>query len=85
VVDFGDALLDACPADQFAEVMTEAEMLASAFAPRGRGRQIDELAESLRMGAARLEAGRAHVCRLAAALRRLARGERPIARSGPAA
>jgi hypothetical protein len=74
VVDFDEALLDACPPEALAQVMTEAQMLARAFAPDGRARQIEELAGSLQSGVRHLAAGRAHARLLAAALRRLARG-----------
>lgn len=73
VVDFDEALLDACPAAALAEVMAEAALLAEAFAPQGRAAQIVELAASLQSGVRDLEFGRAHARLLAAALRRLAR------------
>lgn len=72
VVDFDEALLDACPTGQLAELMAEAALLAEAFAPEGRGAQIVALAGSLQSGVRDLEFGRAHARLLAAALRRLA-------------
>jgi hypothetical protein len=77
VVDFDEALLDACSADELAEIMTEAAMLAEAFAPEGRAEQIAAMARSLQSGVRDLEIGRAHARLLAAALRRLARGAGP--------
>lgn len=73
VIDFEQALLDACPAAERRELMIEAGMLAEAFAPRGRRPQIEALARTLCSGARDLDFGRAHARRLAAALRRLAR------------
>ena len=74
VVDFDEALLDACPPAQLAELMSEAAMLSEAFAPDGRAAQIETLACSLQSGVRDLEIGRAHARLLAAALQRLARG-----------
>lgn len=73
VVDFDEALLDACPPDQLAEVMAEARLLADAFAPEGRAAERANLAGSLQSGVRDLEFGRAHARLLAAALHRLAR------------
>jgi hypothetical protein len=73
VVDFDEALLDACPADELAELMREAELLAQAFAPEGRAAQIRAVAGELQSGVRHLERGRRHAVHLAAALRRLAR------------
>jgi hypothetical protein len=72
VVDFDEALLDACPARQRDELMAEAAILAQAFAPRGRAAQIEGLARSLQSGVRDLEFGRAYARLLAAALHRLA-------------
>jgi hypothetical protein len=73
VVDFDEALLDACPRHRLVEVMTEAALLASAFAPEGRMAEIRSLASSLQAGVRDLEMGRAHARLVAAALRRMAR------------
>jgi hypothetical protein len=73
VVDFGDAVLQACPAEERIEVMTEAAMVAKAFAPQGRPAQIEALAQELRTGAREHWRGRRRLLSLAAALRRLAR------------
>lgn len=73
VVDFDEALLDACPPERLDEVMAEAELLTQAFAPDGRAAQIEALARSLQSGVRDLEFGRAAARLLAAALRRLAR------------
>ncbi|HKR89046.1 MAG TPA: hypothetical protein VJS38_12820 [Phenylobacterium sp.] len=72
VVDFDEALLDACTPAQLDEVMAEAELLTQAFAPDGRAAQIEALARRLQSGVSDLEFGRAHARLLAAALRRLA-------------
>jgi plasmid stabilization system protein ParE len=74
IVDFGEAALDACPAGRQVELMTEATMLASAFAPKRRAAEIRSLARSLRSGVHDQEMGRAHAWLVAAALRRLASG-----------
>ena len=76
VVDFDEALLDACLPEPLAELMAEAALLAEAFAPDGHATRIDTLARSLQSGVRDLEKGRAHARLLAAALRRLARAAR---------
>jgi len=73
VVDFDEALLDACAPEQLAEVMAEARLLADAFAPEGQAAERATLARSLQSGVRDLEFGRAHARLLAAALHRLAR------------
>jgi hypothetical protein len=74
IVDFDEALLDACPEDVRSDLMSEASLLAQAFAPEGRREQLEEMALALTAGSRDEEMGRAHARRLAAALRRLARG-----------
>jgi hypothetical protein len=74
VVDFDEAMLDACPSDVRADLLTEAAMLAQAFAPQGRADELKALADSLSRGGRDAEIGRAHARQLAAALRHLARG-----------
>lgn len=74
IIDFEQALLDACPAAELNELMTEAEMLADAFAPSRRPAHVAALARSLDAGLRHLDHGRARARRLAAALRRLAKG-----------
>jgi hypothetical protein len=76
IIDFDEALLDACPEAERRQLMTEAAMLAQAFAPSGRAAKLDALAGELQSGVRDLEYGRAHARRLAAALRRLARDAR---------
>lgn len=73
VVDFDEALLDACEPAPLAELMAEATLLSEAFAPEGRAAQIETLARALQSGVRDLEIGRAHARLLAAALQRLAR------------
>jgi hypothetical protein len=73
VVDFDEALLDHCPAEELRDLMTEANLIAEVFAPRQRPREIARLAETVQSGVKELDFGRARARRLAAALRRLAR------------
>ncbi len=73
VIDFDDALLDACPADEKAELLTEARILAQAFAAEGGAGQLEEMAETLSSGFREAHMERAHARKLSAALKRLAR------------
>lgn len=73
VIDFDEALLDARPAEEKAELLTEARMLAQAFAPEGDLAQLERMALTLSSGARDAEMGRAHARKLAAALRHLIR------------
>lgn len=73
MIDFDAALLDARPADQRMELIAEASILAAAFAPQGRAREIERLARRLESGLRDLEMGRARAKLLAAALRQVAR------------
>lgn len=73
IIDFDEALLDACPADVRAELLTEARMLARAFAPDGRADQLEAMAQALSCGKRDGWMGRARARKMAAALRRLAR------------
>jgi hypothetical protein len=76
VIDFGEALIDACPPDEREELMTEADILAQAFAGGRGGEALEEMAEALSTGSRDAEMDRAHARKLAAALRRLARDAR---------
>jgi len=73
VIDFGEALIDACPADEREELMTEASILAQAFSAGPDGKALEEMAEALSAGGRDTDMGRAHARKLAAALRRLAK------------
>ena len=73
VIDFDEALLNACPPDVRTELMAEARLLAGVFAPGGPG-GLEQMAMQLSAGERDGEMHRAHARRLAAALRRLARG-----------
>lgn len=73
IIDFDEALLDACPAELRADLLTEASMLADAFAPEGRAEQLEAMATALSSGERDAEMGRMRARRLAAALRHLAR------------
>lgn len=76
VIDFGEALIDACPAGEREELMTEAKILAQAFASDAGGEVLEEMAEALSTGGRDAEMDRVHARKLAAALRRLAREAR---------
>lgn len=73
VIDFDDALLDSCPAEEKAELLTEARILAQAFANEGGVDELEEMAETLSSGFRDAEMERAHARKLSAALKRLAR------------
>lgn len=73
VIDFDDALLDSCPAEEKAELLTEARILAKAFANEGGVDELEEMAETLSTGFRDAEIERAHARKLSAALKRLAR------------
>ncbi|MDB5462041.1 MAG: hypothetical protein JWP28_2559 [Phenylobacterium sp.] len=73
VVQFDDALLDSCGPELRAELLTEASMLARAFAPEGRAEQLRAMAETLASGARDQEMDRTRARQLACALRCLAR------------
>jgi hypothetical protein len=74
IIDFDEALLEACPADLRAHLMIEASLLAEAFAPDGSADQLMAMADQLSSGVRDTEMGRPHARRLAAAMRHLARG-----------
>ncbi|RAK52826.1 hypothetical protein [Phenylobacterium deserti] len=73
IVDFDEALLQACPAELRAELISEANLLAQAFAPEGRPAQLEAMAVALTRGAQSPDMDRGRARRLAAALRALAR------------
>lgn len=72
IVDFDEALFDACAPGQRAELLREARLLAGVFAPGGVAAELREMAHQLSAGARDSEMQRAHARRLAAALKRLA-------------
>ena len=72
IVDFDDALLDACAPALRADLLREARLLAGVFAPGGVAGELREMAGQLSSGARDAEMERAHARRLAAALKRLA-------------
>lgn len=72
VVDFDEAVLNACSAQDRAELLKEAELLASVFAPRSAG-ELVRMAAQLSAGQRDAEMGRHHARRLAAALKRMAK------------
>ena len=72
IIDFDAALLDACPADERADLLTEARIVAQAFAKTGAAEELERMAQSLSAGGRDGEMDRAHARKLAAALRRLA-------------
>lgn len=73
VIDFDEALFESCPAEEKAELMTEARILAQAFAAEGGTGALEEMAETLSAGDRDAEMERAHARKLSAALKRLAR------------
>ena len=73
IVDFDEALLDACPAQQRADLMAEAELLVGVFAPGRDAAVLEGIAVQLSAGHRDAEMNRAHARRLAAALKRIAR------------
>jgi hypothetical protein len=75
IIDFDEALLDSCTPELRAELLTEAAMLAQAFAPEGRAEQLEAMADSLSAGKRDGWMHRARARRMAAALRRLARDQ----------
>lgn len=72
IVDFDDALLDACPPEERAELMIEARILAHALGEAG-GAALETLANDLSVGVRDEEMDRAHARKLSAAIHRLAR------------
>jgi hypothetical protein len=73
VVQLDDVMLEACGPVLRAQLMTEATMLAEAFAPEGRAEQLRAMAATLASGARDEEMDRERARRLACALRCLAR------------
>jgi hypothetical protein len=74
IVQFDDAVLEACGPSLRAELLTEAAMLAEAFAPEGRSEQLQAMATMLASGVRDDAMGRQRARQLACALRCLARG-----------
>ena len=72
VVNFDEAMLDACSAQLRADLLAEAAMLAQAFAPEGDPAHLTAMAHALSSGARDGEMDRNHARRVAAALRHLA-------------
>lgn len=73
IVDFDEALLDSCSAEERAELLTEARILAQVFATQGAVEELEEMAETLSIGGKDDEMDRARARKLAAAIRRLAK------------
>jgi len=73
IIDFDEALLQACPTELREALMGEAQLLAQAFAPEGRRAQLESMADALTRGAQSPDMDRGRARRLAAALRGLAR------------
>jgi hypothetical protein len=72
IIDFDDALLDACPPEERADLLVEARIVAHAFGDRGDAEELEAIARSLSFGELDREMHRAHARKLAAALKRLA-------------
>ncbi|THD58362.1 hypothetical protein [Phenylobacterium sp.] len=75
VVHFDEALLSACGSDLKAELITEAAMLAEAFAPEGGAGELEAMADALARGTRDATMDRARALKLACALRCLARAQ----------
>ncbi|MCR5876133.1 hypothetical protein LRS10_19485 [Phenylobacterium sp. J426] len=73
VIDFDEALLDSCPAEEKAELLGEARIIAKAFANEGGVEELEEMAQTLSCGFRDAEIERAHARKLSAALKRLAK------------
>lgn len=73
IIDFEAALLAACGPQLRADLLTEAEMLAQAFAPEGHAHDLEAIAQRISSGSRDAEMGRTRARRLVAALRCLAR------------
>jgi hypothetical protein len=69
IIDFDEALLDHCTPELRSELLTEASMLAQAFAPEGGPDELREMARVLSSGVRDAEMGRARARLLAAALK----------------
>jgi hypothetical protein len=82
IVDFDEALFDACAPQAKAELLMEAQLLAGVFAPGGDASTLMRIADQLSAGERDAEMARAHARRLAAALKRLAKGARSSLRRG---
>ena len=74
VVHLDEVMLDACGPAMRSQLLTEAAMLAEAFAPEGRTDQLVAMATTLASGARDEEMDRVRARQLACALRCLARG-----------
>lgn len=72
IVDFDLALFDACPPEERADLLREAQLLAGVFAPDGDAAKLQAMADQLNGGARDAEMDRSHARRLVAALKRLA-------------
>jgi hypothetical protein len=72
IVDFDEAMLDACTPELRADLLAEAALLAQAFAPERDPARLTAMAEALCRGEPHSGVDRGHARRLAAALRRLA-------------
>jgi hypothetical protein len=72
VIDFDTALFESCPPEERAELITEARILAQAFAAEGGSGALEEMAETLSASFRDGGMERAHARKLSAALKRLA-------------
>jgi hypothetical protein len=73
IIDFDEAMLNACPPEVQADLVMEARLLAGVFAPGGDAAALERIAMQLSAGERDAEMDRAHARRVAAALKRLAR------------
>lgn len=72
IIDFDEALLAACGPEERADLLTEARILAYAFADGGAAEELEAMAATLSAGRRDGEMGRARARKLAAALKHLA-------------
>ncbi|MFI4965669.1 MAG: hypothetical protein ACHP9T_09905 [Caulobacterales bacterium] len=74
ILQFDEAVLEACGPELRTALLTEAAMLARAFAPEGRAAQLEAMAATLASVPRDEERDRTRARQLACALRCLARG-----------
>ncbi len=72
IIDFDQAFFEACDAETRLDLLIEAELLATAFAPHANAGNLLAMAQQLSAGSRDGDIARAHARRLAAALKHLA-------------
>jgi hypothetical protein len=74
IVDFDEVLLSSCSLEMRTDLLMEARLLASVCAPGADAAVLAQIAAQLSAGQRDGEMSRAHARRVAAALKRLAKG-----------